>query len=589
MGISIGCQGLGRVVDNFFADLKGKYVFNYLDDLVVYSASIVEHQEHLREVLARLRSAGFTLNKEKIVLGASEIKYLGHYLSCRGIRVIPGRIEAIKQYPCPRNLHSVRLFLGMASFYAPFIPEFSLRAALLHGLKGQGIQFDWGEEQQALFESLKTALCETPVLQVPDCEKDFVLVTDASDIAASAVLNQRVNGQLAPLTFYSKLLGPAERRYSTYEKECLAVVFGCERARSYLEHKEFELHCDNLALCWFFRNVKDVGRLGRWILRLAPFKLRVDNVVADSLSRMFEGHEVTDQEEGLLAMIQGLPLVYTSLEEHQKEDPLCKDLLEALNRGDPAATKFWLHSNLLCYQPKGAKTRRYVAAVFLCPVLLKYFHDSPVSGHLGSFKTWKKVGHQFYWPKLRDDVFLYVRQCDLCQRAKLAQDIKVGLHTATPALYLLERVFIDFMGPLVRTKRGNQAILVVMDSFSKFVAFYPVRNITSTIVCDILGSRYFTDYGVPKSIVSDNAKVFRLKAFYDFYFRWGIKRINTTLYYPQGSLAERVNRNLKAALKITTSFNGNGMRICTCLHLPSILLAMKVPNFVLQGCFLGES
>jgi transposase InsO family protein len=105
------------------------------------------------------------------------------------------------------------------------------------------------------------------------------------------------------------------------------------------------------------------------------------------------------------------------------------------------------------------------------------------------------------------------------------------------------------MGPLVRTKRGNQAILVIMDSFSNFVAFYPVRNITSTIVCDILGSRYFTAYGVPKSIVSDNAKGFRSKEFYDFCFRWGIKRITTT-YYSQGSLAERVNHNLKAALKI---------------------------------------
>ena len=75
MGISIGCQGLSRMVDNLFADLKGEYVFNYLDDLVVYSAIISEHQEHLTEVLSRLRSAGFTLNKEKIVLGASEIKY----------------------------------------------------------------------------------------------------------------------------------------------------------------------------------------------------------------------------------------------------------------------------------------------------------------------------------------------------------------------------------------------------------------------------------------------------------------------------------------------------------------------------------
>ena len=74
------------MVDDLFADLKGKCVFNYLDDLVVYSASIFEHQEHLREVLASFRSAGFTLNKEKIVLGASEIRYLGHYFSSRGIK-----------------------------------------------------------------------------------------------------------------------------------------------------------------------------------------------------------------------------------------------------------------------------------------------------------------------------------------------------------------------------------------------------------------------------------------------------------------------------------------------------------------------
>jgi len=194
MGISIGCQGLSRVVDNLFADLKGEYIFNYLDDLVVYSASISEHQKHLREVLCRLQSAGFTLNKEKIVLGASEIKYLGHCLSSRGIRVIPDRVEAIKQYPCPKNLHSVRRFLGMVSFCARFIPDFSKGAAPIHQLKGKGIRFVWGEENQASFESLTAALCEAPVLRVPDFEKDFVLVTDASDIAVSAVLNQKVNG-----------------------------------------------------------------------------------------------------------------------------------------------------------------------------------------------------------------------------------------------------------------------------------------------------------------------------------------------------------------------------------------------------------
>ena len=118
-------------------------------------------------------------------------------------------------------------------------------------------------------------------------------------------------------------------------------------------------------------------------------------MVADSLSRMFEGHEVTDQEEGLLAVIQDLPLVYTSLEEHQTEDPLCKDLLEALKRGDLTVTKFQLHNSLLCYQPKGAKIRRYFAPAFLCPMLLKYFHDSPMSWHYINLIKYPLVTRRF--------------------------------------------------------------------------------------------------------------------------------------------------------------------------------------------------
>jgi hypothetical protein len=88
------------------------------------------------------------------------------------------------------------------------------------------------------------------VLLIPDFSKEFALVTDASDVAVSAVLRQRVDRHLAPTSYYSQLLTPAEQKYSTYEEECLALLFGYEECRSYLEHKEFELHCDNLSLCW---------------------------------------------------------------------------------------------------------------------------------------------------------------------------------------------------------------------------------------------------------------------------------------------------------------------------------------------------
>jgi len=136
----------------------------------------------------------------------------------------------------------------MAGFYARFIPDFSKRAAVLHALKKKGAKFVWAQEQQTAFNSLKQALMEAPVLQVPDFSKEFVLVTDAADLAVSAVLNQRVGQELDPLSYYSHLLKPPERNYSTYEKECTAVLFGCEKCRKYLEHKEFELHCDNLVV-----------------------------------------------------------------------------------------------------------------------------------------------------------------------------------------------------------------------------------------------------------------------------------------------------------------------------------------------------
>jgi hypothetical protein len=116
MGLSIGCQTLSRVVDTLFGDIKGKFLYNFMDDLVVYSTSFSEHLTHLQEVLARLEKAGFTLNRDKIHLAQREISFLGHSLSAEGIRVLPERVEAINNFPPPRNLKAVRRFLGMAGF-----------------------------------------------------------------------------------------------------------------------------------------------------------------------------------------------------------------------------------------------------------------------------------------------------------------------------------------------------------------------------------------------------------------------------------------------------------------------------------------
>jgi hypothetical protein len=140
MGISVGCQGLSRAVDELFSDLKGRFVFNFLDDLVVYSSSMEEHVGHVRKVLTRLQEAGFTLNPEKVVLGASEIKYLGPSLSTRGVRAHPDLVAATQQYPGPSNLRALRRFMGMVGLYVRFTPGYADAAAVLHALKKKGYQ-----------------------------------------------------------------------------------------------------------------------------------------------------------------------------------------------------------------------------------------------------------------------------------------------------------------------------------------------------------------------------------------------------------------------------------------------------------------
>jgi hypothetical protein len=113
----------------------------------------------------------------------------------------------------------------------------------------------------------------------------------------------------------------------------------------------------------------------------------------------------------------------------------------------------------------------------------------------------------------------------------------------------MERLFNDFVGPLTRTKRGNIAILVILDVFSKFVSLFPVRKISAQVVYDCLEKTFFPAYGTPSSIVTDNARIFWCRMFKDLCFKWGVTHLTMTPYYPQASLAKRVNRNLKSALK----------------------------------------
>jgi hypothetical protein len=151
-------------------------------------------------------------------------------------------------------------------------------------------------------------------------------------------------------------------------------------------------------------------------------------------------------------------------------------------------------------------------------MVLQYFHESALSAHLGANKTLNRIGKVFYRPYIRAEVCKFVRGCQGCQRAKAAQDSRVGLHSSEVATRPLQRVFIDFFGPIVRSRSGNIAILVVLDGFSKFVFMYPVTRFSSEVVKNCLLEKFFPAFGVPQSIVSDNASVIKSRGFYNLCF-----------------------------------------------------------------------
>lgn len=178
-----------RLMNKVLQDLIGKCCFVYIDDIVVYSRDIHQHFQDLKKVFAALESAGLTLNLKKCKLVRKSLTFLGHVISEEGIKTEDSKVEAVRNFPTPKNVKDVERFLGLAGWYHRFIPYFSERAAPLHALKKKRIPWNWSEECQHSLEDLKDAVQKVPVLMPPDSSRPFKVQTDASDIGLGAVIS----------------------------------------------------------------------------------------------------------------------------------------------------------------------------------------------------------------------------------------------------------------------------------------------------------------------------------------------------------------------------------------------------------------
>ena len=266
---------------------------NYIDDILVHTPTWEEHLIAVREVFERLRQAKLTARPTKCFVGYSEVEFLGYIVGKSTLRPKLDKVESIQNAERPTTKKQVRSFLGLAGYYRRFVPNFASIAVPLTNCtkKGEPNVIVWDDSKENSFRALKARLTQSPILRLPDNDKQFILRTDASDEGIGAVLLQEFSGTKFPIAYASKKLSNCQRNYSTIEKECLAIVWAIQKFQTYLYGKEFIIETDHQPLACIRKSKVANGRIMRWALALQPYRFRIqiikgaDNVGADYLSR----------------------------------------------------------------------------------------------------------------------------------------------------------------------------------------------------------------------------------------------------------------------------------------------------------------
>lgn len=265
MGLTNSPATFQRMTNNIlkeYIDLGIALVF--LDDILIFSETLDDHIKHVRLIVERLDLHSLKINLKKCEPAKNEIIFLGHVISEGELKTDQSKVEALYMYKRPNTLRQLQSFLGLAQYYRKFVKNFSITASSLFDLISNTKdpkKLIWVEECQEAFEKIRSCLSSEKVLILPDLTQPFILDTDACNIGFGAVLGQLIDAVIRPVAYFSKHLSPAQKRYSTTEKELLAIVLSCEHFHQYLYGRSFEVFSDHQPLSWVLSNKKLNSRL----------------------------------------------------------------------------------------------------------------------------------------------------------------------------------------------------------------------------------------------------------------------------------------------------------------------------------------
>lgn len=279
-----------RVINLVFRGLNWKTVLAFLDDILVLGKSFDQHLDYLSEALERFRKFGLKLKPKKCAFFQHKVEFLGRIISDNKLAMAEADINTVRHWPTPGNAKDVQRFLGLANYHRTFVPNFAELCADLYDVTGK-YKFQWGEKQQIAFNKLRLALTSPPVLALPNHQDEFVLDTDASNIAVSGELIQIQSGEEKVVAYGSYVLTPEQRNYCVTRRELLAVVRFTRQYRHYLLGRPFTLRTDHSSLTWLMNFKEPQGQLARWMEELSQYNIILKHRAgkrhgnADSLSR----------------------------------------------------------------------------------------------------------------------------------------------------------------------------------------------------------------------------------------------------------------------------------------------------------------